>query len=321
MRPPENPLPHTRAAIVLAGGDGSRLRPLGRLIAGKEVPKQFCSITGNQTLLEETLRRTSSAIAPEHTVVVVNREHRPFYQPLLGDLPRMQVVEQPGNRGTGPAILLGLRRLLALGREATVAVFPSDHFVGDDAAFMQQVENAFAAVEEFPQLCVVLGIKPASAEASYGWIEPAARVSSARPDLFGVTRFCEKPDAATADRLLKSGWLWNSFILVARVSVLHAMFAEFAPELFCTLNAELAATIPGAEASAADRLYDKLSSQGFSERVLAQCPPNLAVLRVEDLEWSDLGELARVCDAVSRMKRHPRWLDNLVDDASNLAGR
>jgi mannose-1-phosphate guanylyltransferase len=315
MQRTENSARRQRAAIVLAGGDGTRLRSLTKFIVGHEVPKQFCSIAGNKTLLEDTLNRISIAIPIERTAIVVNRQHRTYYRGLLsGFAPRL--AEQPCNRGTAAAILFGLRHLADLGRDTTVAIFPSDHFIGNDDAFMRQVTQAFETIEEFPQLCIALGVKPTAPETAYGWIEPASQVSVGRPDLKRVNRFWEKPNAVVADRLYRSGCLWNCFILVASVAVLHAMFAEFATELFCTFNAELAAAIPGHDGAAAERAYRKLPDQGFSEQILSQCPPNLAVLKLENCQWSDLGEPARVLDVVRNLKRHPRWVDDFIAAAS-----
>lgn len=314
MSQPENSARHSRAAIVLAGGEGTRLRSLTKFICGAEVPKQYCPLLGERTMLEETLLRADCAVPAEHTVVVVNREHQRFYRPLLRAMAPHQVVEQPGNRGTAPAILFGLRRLLELGREATLAVFPSDHFVGDNERFARHIEMAFQAVDEFPQLCVLLGSTPNAPERSYGWLEPDARISFTRPDILRVRRFWEKPDQETAIRLYRGGCLWNSFIIVAALPTLHAMFAEYTPELFCTFGAEMAPS--GDEQAAAERLYARLGSTGFSEQILSQCPPNLAVLKMDNLEWNDLGEPARVLDVVASMRRRPRWFDNFVSGSN-----
>ena len=270
MRQLKNSDQHSRAAIVLAGGDGARLRSLTKFISGSEIPKQYCPILGDQTMLEETLERTNAAVPAEHTVVVVNRAHCRFYQPLLTGFAPRQVVEQPDNRGTAPAILFGLHRLLELGREATIAVFPSDHFVGNSERFIRHVEMAFQAVDEFPQLCVLLGTTPNAPEPSYGWLEPGSRISFTRPDILRVGRFWEKPDQETATRLYRDGCLWHSLILVAALPVLHSMFAECAPELFCTFGAEMAAIAPGNEEATAERLYQRLDSTGFSEQILSQ---------------------------------------------------
>jgi hypothetical protein len=88
------------------------------------------------------------------------------------------------------------------------------------------------------------------------------------------------------------------------------MLAEYAQELFCTFNAEMVGTTPDNEASAADQLYRRLDSTGFSEQVLSQCPPNLAVFRMDNIDWNDLGEPARVLEVVAALKRPPRWFED-----------
>ena len=125
----------SRWALILAGGDGARLRPLTRRIAGDNRPKQFCRLLGSETLLEQTLRRAARLISPARTLAVLVRDHERFYAPLLADAPSQRLVIQPDNRGTAPAILYGLLRLSAMAAEGTVAIFPSDHYISDDEAF------------------------------------------------------------------------------------------------------------------------------------------------------------------------------------------
>src|SRR2546430_10443326 len=132
----------SRWALILAGGDGRRLRPLTRQIAGDDRPKQFCPVLGGETLLEQTRRRVAALAPSERVLVVVVRAHERFYAPLLADVPSRCVVIQPENRGTAPAILYGLLRLTAMTPVAPVALFPSGHYVSDDAAFIAHVEGA-----------------------------------------------------------------------------------------------------------------------------------------------------------------------------------
>jgi len=110
-------------ALILAGGDGTRLRPLTRQIAGDERPKQFCPVLSSETLFEETRRRVTLLTSPEHILAVVVLAHQRFYAPLLVDVPSRCMAIQPENRGTAPAILYGLLRLIAMAPPGPVAIF------------------------------------------------------------------------------------------------------------------------------------------------------------------------------------------------------
>ena len=101
-------------AVILAGGDGTRLKSLTRQIAGDERPKQFCSVLGKATLLEETRARAALELARHRTLSVVNRIHESYYAPILNNEPASNLVVQPSNRGTAPAILYSLLRIAAV---------------------------------------------------------------------------------------------------------------------------------------------------------------------------------------------------------------
>src|SRR5215831_200722 len=111
-------------ALLLAGGDGRRLRPLTRIIAGDDRPKQFCQILPGHTLLEVTERRVARVVPSQRTLVALTRAHERYYRPLLQNRPARALLVQPENRGTAPAILYGALRIAADAPLATVATFP-----------------------------------------------------------------------------------------------------------------------------------------------------------------------------------------------------
>jgi mannose-1-phosphate guanylyltransferase len=179
--------------VILAGGDGVRLRSMTRSIAGDDRPKQFCPLVSEETPLTATRRRAALAVPAHRTLVVVNRAHERFYTPLLADLRTRLVVAQPENRGTAPAILYALLVLAARQAAADAVVFyPSDHFVSDDAAFSGQIEEAFVRTARRPDLVTLLGIAPDRTEPGYGWIEPGEQVAGVLSQR-QVRRFWEKP--------------------------------------------------------------------------------------------------------------------------------
>src|SRR5437764_8633327 len=129
-------------ALILAGGDGTRLKPLTRAITGDPRPKQFCPLLDGETLLHRTRRRVDLLTGLDQQVVVVTRTHEPYYRALVADLTPDRLVAQPDNRGTGPGLLYPLLRIAEVAGDVPVAVFPSDHFVDDDVAFVSAVSAA-----------------------------------------------------------------------------------------------------------------------------------------------------------------------------------
>jgi len=287
--------------VVLAGGDGTRLRSLTRRITGDDRPKQFCPIFDAESLLDRTRRRVARTVAPERTVAVLTKAHERFYAPLILQVPSRLLVVQPENRGTSPAILYSLLRIAKMAPTASVALFPSDHYVSDDEAFMGHVRVAFDGVLRRPELVTLLGISPAYPETAYGWIEPDQPIfGNGRPAFFRVRRFWEKPKPVLARTLLAEGCLWNSFVMVARGATLLALIESAAPDLYHTFLGLWPALNTHDEEAAIEALYAGLPSTNFSEQVLVSRPEDLAVLPVGGVQWSDLGEPGRVLSVLGQ---------------------
>lgn len=297
-----------RWAMVLAGGEGERLRRLTRCIAGDDRPKQFCQFVDGQTMLERTLARVARAVRPDRTCLVLTRSHARFYAPLVACEPREMVAVQPFGRGTAPAVLFGALRVAEQGPLDALALFPSDHYVSDDACFMAHVEAAFAAVDACPELVILLGIEADGPEVQYGWIEAGDRICArSRHPVYRIRRFWEKPELATAETLLARGCLWNSFVLVARIPALLALIRGTAPALYGAFTAAWRRRAMLGEWEAMRSLYASLPSANFSEEVLTADPANLAVLPVQGVAWSDWGDPARVLRTLERQGLHPEW--------------
>jgi mannose-1-phosphate guanylyltransferase len=298
------------AAIILAGGNGTRLSSLTRAISGRDIPKQFCPLLGDQTPLEQTRRRAALVVPASRTVTVLTRAHQTFYRPLLADACDCNLVVQPDNRDTAPAILYALLRLIRLGHRDSVAIFPSDHYVSDDRAFMRHVEAAYQATLLRPQRIVLLGLKANAPETQYGWIEPSAPIDFSRTGLPGVSpvrRFWEKPDLELARTLWRGGCLWNSMVIVASTTALVDVFARGLPRLYSAFASLLPRLNTPAESDAISQLYSCISSSNFSDTILAEHPGHLDVLPVCGVEWNDLGEPSRVMSTIGQLGIRPKW--------------
>lgn len=297
-----------RCAVILAGGEGARLRSLTRAIAGDDRPKQFCPIIDGRTLLDVTRDRVRMGIAPENIFFSLTAKHERYYRASLCDVPAARRIVQPENKGTAPAILYSLMRIAVERPNATVAFFPSDHFFADDEGFMEQVDSAFHAAALNPDSVVLLGIEPDKAESSYGWIEPAKSLFGAEARSFSrVERFWEKPSAAIADRLMSTGCLWNSFVMVGRVDAFLAMFREHLPGMFRMFNISRPYFGHEPEKAIVRSIYAWIKETNFSSEVLERAVEKLMVMRVADVDWTDLGEPQRVLGTLSDLGLYPEW--------------
>lgn len=298
------------AALILAGGDGTRLTSLARTITGQNTPKQFCPLLGEETPLEQTCKRVALAVPPHRTATVLTHEHERFYKRMV-DPSNPYVVIQPDNRGTAPAILYGLLRLISLGLKGSVAIFPSDHYVSDDEKFMRHVETACESTRLHREQIVLLGIRATGPETQYGWIEPAETIDLDHSE-FGrvipVRRFWEKPLPALALEFWQRGFLWNSFVIVASIEGLLDLFARALPKLYISLAQLLPVLGTDREASAIATAYPCIASSSFSASILADFAEHLYVLPVSGTEWNDLGEPSRVLATIEKCNLHPEWI-------------
>lgn len=288
-----------RWAVILAGGDGSRLLPLTRKITGDERPKQFCSFLGTGTLLDETRRRVKPAFSPDKILFSLTEKHNCYFDNLLRDVLPQNLVVQPKNIGTAPAILYSLLRLEQRNPTASVAFFPSDHYFSDNRIFISYIETAFDAVRLQPDSVVLLGITPESPDEEYGWIEPEKNTTQ---NLWNVRRFWEKPAPALARELLNNGCLWNSFVMVGQVSAFLKMIRKSAAELYENFDAVKSKLHTSEEVSAIKMLYENLPDTNFSTEVLTKSAKDLAVIPMNDSKWSDLGSPRRLLSTLSEIQ-------------------
>ena len=295
-------------AVILAGGDGTRLKSLTKKIAGDERPKQFCSVFGRRTLLEETQRRVALELAPEQTLYVVNRTHEPYYAPILGHEPEANLVIQPSNRGTAPAILYSLLRIATFDPKALVAFFPSDHYISDNVKFMAHIRTALDIARKESDLVILLGLDPESPEVEYGWIEPAHTIPG-HGRVFSVRRFWEKPNQLLAQVLQLRGCLWNSFVMVAPVQALLKTIESALPKLYRSFSCLSPLFGKRAEPRVIQDIYERIDETNFSHQVLSLRPERLAVLKVSGVRWNDLGEPKRVMASLNMAGIRPHWIE------------
>lgn len=310
------PAPGALWALVLAGGEGARLRRLTRLICGDDRPKQYVPLVGPATLLAQTLTRVARLVPAERTVIVGQEQQSGYLAAERGIAPGTTVLLQPEDRGTAAAILLGAHWIQARDPGASVAVFPSDHFVLQEDLFGACVLAALAWSRRTAGEPVLLGARPTEPDAQYGWIEPGAVLDVAEGRVVRrVRRFREKPSAAAARACFQAGGLWNTLVFVAGVGALTALGRLALPALDERLRR--AGHFAGSEHEswALRQAYAHAPGADFSRAVLERLPPRLAVLEMPALFWTDLGTPERVVATMRALGMVTPWLTALERSA------
>lgn len=293
--------PYTRWAVVLAGGDGRRLRSLARLIAGDDRPKQFCRVFGSQSLLQDTLARVSLNVASPATLCVVTRQHQPYYRVDLATLGEWQLVEQPESRGTAAAVAYALRRIeSAAAQPGVVGFFPSDHHFANPLPMQHAVAEAYSAALRHPHHVFLVGAEATGPEVDYGWIEPGAPLVTSvagitqREHVHRVERFWEKPSVDVARALLGRRCLWNTFVVIGHAHAFDGVFEQTQPVLWSHFAPLGRPGLGASEAALAREIYRTAPVVDFSRDVLQRASDRLGVLPLSDAGWTDLGRPRRV---------------------------
>jgi mannose-1-phosphate guanylyltransferase len=275
--------------ILLAGGEGSRLR--GSSIGGFHFdrPKQFCAIARGRTMLDMALDRARSLTDPSRILTVVAVTHRPWWEAPLNDLPRENLIAQPANLGNAVAVFNALFQILRRDRNPTVIVLPSDHAVDDEGGLLGAIRLAAREARRLCDRIVLLGMAPDRPEPDYGWIvADRSHEGLARP----VVAFREKPSAADAAELMRAGALWNSFIFASTGVGLLRILDEARPDLLGAYPESLLGDTR--DQRAIERFYRRFSPIDLSREVLARSVRRLSVLAAGPCGWTDLGSPARV---------------------------
>lgn len=288
--------------IVLAAGEGKRVRALTRDRWGHRAPKQFTSPDGQGTLLGATLRRAWGIAPPEQIVPIVASQHEQWWRSELPGIPLDNIIVQPENRGTAAGILLPLVWIARHDRNATVVILPSDHFVESEDTLNDALNQAVSTVSRSEAPVVLLGVKPEGPEEEYGWIVPCPGPENCP---HRVASFREKPNACAAASLLNQGALLNTFIIVADCRCLLALFKERIPQLWRPFEQTMNRPTGDSwqQKDLAD-LYHSIPSLDFSKDVLEDAAEKLWVYPVQPCGWTDLGTPQRLGEHIVRHEGH-----------------
>ena len=273
-------MPSPIVPVLLAGGAGTRLWPVSR----DALPKQFLPLVGDRSTYQETLLRVQDPLfAPP--IVITGPNFHFFARRQAEDVGvEATVVIEPMRRDSGPAIAAATAVALQRDPEAVVLALAADHIILDVPQFRATCLAGREAAEA--GRIVTFGIKPTEPKTSYGYILPGEAIG--KNGVHTVKRFVEKPDAATAARYVREGYLWNSGNFLFRGDVLLAELARLEPEIASAIEAAV-------EHAGTDLGFLRLQAEAFArapqksiDYAVMEKTDRAAVV-VGNFRWSDIG--------------------------------
>jgi mannose-1-phosphate guanylyltransferase len=279
--------------LILAGGRGTRFWPRSR----RRSAKQVLNVVGERSLIQSTVDRLKPVIAPERLWVLTNDHLRDIIIKQLPEVPRNQILAEPLQRNTAPAIGLAAQILHSQDPDAVMGVFPSDHVIGKIPQYRQVVKAAFGAAAD--RHLVVVGIQPRWPETGYGYIEFPRGCVSGDGAALAVRRFHEKPVLAKAKRYVKAGnFFWNSGMFFWRTDVLLDQLRQHLPRTATVLASlpQFGSRVFGARLKQAFPLCDNISI----DYAVLEKAAGVRGIAAGDFGWNDVGSWNAVYELLER---------------------
>ncbi len=294
-------------SVILAGGEGQKLKPFIQRWKGKHIPKQYCSFVGSRSMLQHTLDRADQISHPTKKITVIARSHQleaiKHFSHNSG-----KVVIQPANRDTAVGIFFPLTHIRAIDPEATVVIFPSDHFICPVEPLFDAVRAAVNSVDHIPKVMVLLGVVPDTQEQDYGRIYPGPTLGIARGHhVRAIQAFLEKPNPVQIQKVITYGARWNTLILTAKVVTLWEIGKRIFPEMIDLFEKWQATIDTRHECSVLKEIYQLLYPQNFSTELLQKVPEHLAMIEMTNMIWSDWGHPDQIMESLQRIGKKPAF--------------
>ena len=304
---------HALWSMILAGGEGERTRSFIERWLGYPKPKQYCTFVGNRSMLQHTLDRADRLGAPHQKITVVAQSHQRFAGEALGGQRAGQVILEPNYCGTAPEMFLPLTYIRAWDPSATVVIFPSDHFVFPETRFLEMVRRAIRGSRIFQDRLLLLGVRPTHLELDYGWMNVGGVLGwSGGSCVRQVDSFVEQLDHIQALNAMAKGALWNTSVMVGKVSTIWKLGWQYLPvimERFERLGKAIGSTHEGRMLR---QLYQKMPRLDVSSELLQRVPERLGMIELEDVLWSDWEVSDRIRDTLNVLGKEPAFPSDLA---------
>lgn len=275
--------------LIMAGGSGTRFWPRSRVVK----PKQYLSLFGDLSLIQESVQRFANFIPEDCIYVVSAKSQQEVLESQTTNLPKENMIYEPVGKNTLPAIGLAALFIAEKDPDGILIVSPSDHLIQNDELFQQCIESA-ALIADKNDGIVTIGISPKYPATGYGYVQTAEEIQIGQSvRSFAVNQFVEKPNVEVATGYLKSGgFFWNSGIFIFKVSVFLESVQNYAPELYADLMRIKEHIGADSYEEAVDRIYREVTSISVDYGILEKAS-NVFLVQ-GDFVWNDLGSWEEV---------------------------
>ncbi len=287
--------------IALAGGNGMRLADYVQQRFGQRMPKQYCRLLGERSMLEHTLDRLNELTPAARTLTVIGHDHLPWAADQLHGRSD-QVFRQPSSRETGTALYVAFAMLQRWAPDAVVTVTPTDHYVAPASRYVSEVSRARSLAARHPDKVVLVGAQPDEPDSELGYVSLGAQVERG---VNAVSAFIEKPNAAQAEELIAHGALWNTMVCTGTVQAFWELGRAGAPALIDLLENLVPLIDTDEEDAALAAVYSLAPVIGFSCDILERSPERLLTTPLEGVEWNDWGRADRIEATLGRRRTRP----------------
>jgi mannose-1-phosphate guanylyltransferase len=291
-KPVESDAAHLDWTLALAGGDGVRLAEYVQRRFGRRIPKQYCCLLGNRSMLQHTLDRMNKLTPASRTLTVIGTHHGEIAAPQLIDRCD-HVFRQPSSRDTGLALYVAIAMIKRWTPNAVITITPTDHYISPSARYVEQVRAARGVAARMRDKVIILGATPNEPDPELGYLtlgDPLADV----PSVKSVKGFVEKPSVALATALNAQGALWNTMVTCGTVDALWELGRATDARLIDILESFVPLVGTPDEDDAIEYIYRALLPISFSRDMLERAPKRLAAMELEGVEWSDWGRPERI---------------------------
>ena len=294
-------------AIIMAGGDGTRLFP----ISTKNKPKQFLNLFGNGIMINETINRISKTIPVENIFIVINNSQKELAEKYIDKrIDKQKILFEPKASNTAICICYAMTYITEIYGDGIIGVFSTDHYIEDENKFNNILHKAMKYAEANNEL-IIIGIKPTFPSTQFGYIKYVDNKGYMKL----VKEFKEKPNEEQAKVYIRNGYVWNSGIFIWNTYTIKKAFLDFMPQVYDKFRQIKKYIKTELFYEKLERLYDSIEPISIDIGIIEKIK-NIRVI-LADYEWRDIGNLKILLELYYNKKINLQNLNNYLLVKSN----